>query len=326
MTRTHRETADSADATVMSRRQVIGAGTTLIAASLITGTGARPLLAATAANTFKVGEAEMTVLSDGRFTLPLSFVLPGRDEADVVKLFATEGLKFSTIVAETNVTIVKHAGRTVLIDTGAGPDFMPTLGKLTENLEAAGIKAASVTDVVFTHAHADHFWGVLDPFGDESLFANARHVMSDHERNFWLSAGVESRVPDMQKQMAVGIVRRLKQLGDRIGVVKGDAEIAPGISLFPTPGHTPGHVSVAVRSKNEELVVVGDALTQSIVSFAAPGWRWGADMDADAAIATRNKLLDRLTADKSRIVGYHFPAPGIGRVEKVGSAYRFRPA
>ncbi len=306
----------------VSRRSMIFGGTTLLAAGLLSGIGARPLLAATAAHRFKVGAAEIIVLSDGRFSLPKSFVLPDRADAELAALFEKAGAKLD-LVAETNVTIVKTGPHVVLIDTGAGPDFMPTLGKLADNLDAAGIKAAEVTHVVFTHAHADHFWGVVDPLTESSLFEGARHVMTTVERDFWLKPGIETTVPEAHKTMAVGITRRMKQLGDKIETVKPNAEIVPGIALLDTPGHTPGHASVVVRSGSEEVVVLGDALTQHIVSFATPGWRWGPDIDADAAIATRRRLLDRLATSKARVVGYHLPWPGVGRVEAKDGAFRF---
>lgn len=306
----------------VSRRSVIVGGTTLLTAGLLSGIGPRPLLAATAAHRFKVGAAEITVLSDGRFSLPKSFVLPDRTDAELAALFEKASAKLD-LVAETNVTIVKIGSHVVLIDTGAGPDFMPTLGKLADNLEAAGIKAAEVTHVVFTHAHADHFWGVVDPLTEGTLFEGARHVMTAVERDFWLKPGVETTVPEAHKTMAVGITRRMKQLGDKIEAVKPGAEIVPGVALIETPGHTPGHASVVVRSGTEELVVLGDALTQHVVSFAAPGWQWGPDLDADVAIATRKRLLDRLATTKARVVGYHLPWPGSGHVEARDGAYRF---
>ena len=200
---------------------------------------------------------------------------------------------------------------------------MRELGKLSGNLEAAGIKANEMTHVIFTHAHADHFWGVVDPFGDSSLFAKARHVMSSTERDFWLKPDIETTVPDGQKSMAAGIVRRLKELGDTIEGVAGEAEIAPGVALIATPGHTPGHSSVVVRSGSEELIVLGDTLPQHIVSFAAPEWRWGADVDSNTAVATRKRLLDRLATSKAQVVGYHLPWPGVGLVEAKDGTYRF---
>ncbi|MGE0701433.1 MAG: MBL fold metallo-hydrolase, partial [Hyphomicrobiaceae bacterium] len=177
--------------------------------------------------------------------------------------------------------------------------------------------------VVYTHGHADPFWGVLDPFGDGSRWPKAKHVMTRVERDYRLAADVAGKVPAFQKSMATGTQRRLKSLADNISVVEPGAEIAPGIALLGTPGHTPGHASVVVKSGSDELLILGDALTHAAISFAAPDWRWGSDIDGPLAAATRRKLLDDLAARKVGVVGYHLPWPGVGRVERAGSAYRF---
>jgi glyoxylase-like metal-dependent hydrolase (beta-lactamase superfamily II) len=304
-----------------SRRQVIAGGLALAAANAGAGfTG--PALAAAPSHTLEVGKAQLTVVSDGTFAMPLSMVLPDKSEADVTAAFKAGGAALP-IEAQANLVVVRSGGAVALIDAGAGADFMPTLGKAPDALEGLGVKPDEVTHVIFTHAHADHLWGVVDPFGDGSRWPKARHVMLATERDFWLSAGVEDKVPAMQKGMAIGIVKRLKALGDAITVARDGEEVAPGIQLMATPGHTPGHAAVVVRSGTDEIVVVGDALTHALVSFAHHDWRWGSDIEATQAVATRKRLLDRLAQSKMRLAGYHLPWPGIGRVEAQGTTYRY---
>lgn len=275
---------------------------------------------------FTVGAAEVTVLSDGEFSFPLGFVLPGRPEAEVETLFKQVGSSFGVLEAQLNVVLIRTGPELVLIDTGAGPDLMPTLGRLADRLEAAGFKPDEITAVVFTHAHADHLWGVIDPLGGGTLFEKARHVMSAAERDFWLQPGIEGRVSDTLRGMAMGTRRRLGGIAARIETVRPGQEIAPGLSLVDTAGHTPGHVSVLLNSGGAQLLVGGDALVQPVVSFAAPKWRWGSDMDTDRAIKTRLSLLDRLANETISLVGTHLPWPGLGRVERKDSTYRFVPA
>ena len=295
---------------------------TAAAAGALLAAGSRPLLAAARLHKVLVGTAEITIISDGVFTLPRSLVLPEAPAADVEALFKAHGTSLE-IEAQTNVAVVRRGATLALIDTGAGPDFMPALGKFGDTLEEMGVKPDDVTHVIFTHGHADHFWGVLDPLGDGTRWPKARHIMTRTERDFWLQPGVEDKVPAFQKNMAVGTIRRLKGLADTIAVAEPGAEIAPGIALVATPGHTPGHVSVAVRSGSEEVVIAGDALTHAAVSFGAPQWRWGADHDWHLAAATRQRLLDDLAARKVGLVGYHLPWPGVGRVERQGTAFRY---
>lgn len=275
------------------------------------------------AHAFKIGNAEVLVVSDGDFTLPTSFVLPGRPDSEIDAVFGKAGLAPSAIKAEVNVVVIKSGAETILIDTGAGPDFMPTLGRLADRLEAAGVKPDAVTKVVFTHAHADHLWGVIDPLGGGSLFDKAQHVMTAAERDYWLQADIESRVAEPFKMMAAGTNRRLKSIADRVQVVAPGAEIAPGLAYVDTAGHTPGHASVLLKSGSEQLLVGGDALVNAAVSFVEPAWRWGSDMDPDRAIVTRRALLDRLATEKIALIGYHLPWPGLGRVERKDGAYRF---
>jgi glyoxylase-like metal-dependent hydrolase (beta-lactamase superfamily II) len=308
---------------VTSRRSFL-MGTAALVSSGSIAAGARQVYAASGVHQMKVGAAEITILSDGVFSMPRSMVLPETPAAEVEALFAAHGANIE-IVAETNVTLVRNGPVLALLDTGAGPDFMPTLGKLTDRLEALGIGAGDITHVVFTHAHADHFWGALDPFEDGSRWPKARHVMSATERDFWLTPGIEDKVPAFQKSMAVGIQRRMKLLADVIQPATPGAEVAPGIALVGSPGHTPGHVSVAVRSGTDEILVAGDALTHAAASFGAPQWIWGSDLDGQQAAVTRGRLLDDLSARKVRLIGYHLPWPGAGRVERKGTAFRFVP-
>lgn len=306
---------------LVSRRGLLRGTGGLLAAGLV-ASSPRRLVAATSAHTFKVGAAEITIVSDGIFSLPRSLMLPDRLEADVDALLEAHGAALG-IEAQTNVTLVRLGPTLALIDAGAGHDFMPSLGKLGDRLEHAGIKPDDVTHVIFTHAHADHFWGLIDPLDEGSRWPGARHFMARAERDFWLTPGIEAKVPGFQRSMAVGTQRRLKGLADLLEAPEPGSEVASGISLIATPGHTPGHVSVAVRSGSEELLILGDALTHAAISFGAPAWRWGSDLDSDLAIATRQKLLDDLSARNVGLVGYHLPWPGVGRAEKHGSTYRY---
>lgn len=288
--------------------------------------GAGPLAqsgATSTAATFKLGAFEITVVSDGTLTLPLNAVLPGRDKTEIGQRFAAAGLPADHVLAQVNVALVKTPDALILVDTGGGTEFMPTVGKLPEHLEAAGVSADKITHVVFTHAHADHLWGVVDPFEGGSRFANARHLMSEAEHAYWTTPDREASVPEMFKTMAVGTGRRLKTLGDRIERAKPDTDIVPGVHLVDTAGHTPGHCSLLLRSGSDQLLIGGDALTHPIVSFANPDWRWGPDMEPDKAIATRQRLLQMLTAEKTALLGYHLPWPGVGRVEAKDAAWRF---
>lgn len=301
----------------MSRRGLLrGAGAVALSA-------AAPVAAWAQAtpHTFKVGAIDVTVISDGLMNLPLSFVLPATSPDAATAFLASRG-QSPALTAQVNVLVLRSANRLMLIDTGGTPDFMPGLGSFADRFEAAGFKPDDVTDVILTHAHPDHLWGAVDAL-DEPRYAKARIHMSVAERDFWIKDGLADSMPEALKGMTAGTQRRLKIVESLIAGVKPEVEFLPGISLVDTPGHTPGHCSVLVASGGQSLLVGGDALSNPLISFEKPDWAWGADHDVDRGIATRKRLLDRLATDRTPLLGYHLPWPGLGRVERKDNAYRF---
>jgi glyoxylase-like metal-dependent hydrolase (beta-lactamase superfamily II) len=316
--RTHLQ-QDSAMQLRLHRRAVLaGLGATLA----LPGSRAR---AATAPVTHKVGAAEVSIISDGALNVPLSFSLPQTPPAEAAALFRAHGLPEGGAPVQTNVVLVKTGNELILIDAGSGPGFQPTAGKLQENLEAAGIAPGSITTVVFTHGHADHLWGVIDDFDDGDRFPNARYVIAAAEWDFWTNPDTASRVPDALKGMALGSSRILKAIEAKTERRKDGETVAPGLTYLATPGHTPGHMAVMIESGGQRLIVGGDVLTHTAISFARPDWRIGSDFDQDQGISTRKQLLDQLAADRIPLIGFHIAWPGYGAVERTGTAYRFTP-
>ena len=299
---------------------------------LLAGMGA--LLAAPALSPFAAGAAippfrgrlgalEVMVVSDGTLNVPISFTYPSTPAGEVSRLFAAHGMPPEGLPPQTNVTLVKTGNDLVLIDAGSGPKFQPTAGKLSENLEAAGINPESITRVVFTHGHADHLWGAIDDFDDGERFPKASYVISSIEWDFWTHPETPGRAPDWMKGMAIGSARILRKLEKKIERRKEGDMVAPGLTYYATPGHTPGHMSVLLESGNQRLLVGGDVVNNNAASFARPDWPMGSDLDRDQGIATRRRLLDALAAERIPLIGFHLSWPGHGRVERSGSAYRF---
>jgi glyoxylase-like metal-dependent hydrolase (beta-lactamase superfamily II) len=272
----------------------------------------------------KVGELEVITVSDGNLQLPMSFLFPGQDVAELEKLYGDEGQTFNLMAKPPlNITLVKSGDQTVIIDTGAGTNFMDSAGKLADSLQTAGIDPASVTKVVFTHAHPDHLWGTIDDFDDSERFANATYVIGAKEWDYWNAADLVDKTPDEGKGMAVGTQRILKRLEAKIERLNAGATIVPGLTFFETHGHIPGHMSVLIESGNSRLMVLGDSINNAVVNFAKPDWPFGPDMDKEQATKTRLRLLSLLATDKLPVIGYHFPQGGLGRVEKRDVGYRF---
>jgi len=288
------------------------------------GAAALPLVRPAFAATHALGEAEIQILSDGNLTLPIGFVLPDRSKEEIEALFAPHNMATDSLTPDCNITLYRTGDRLVLFDAGAGANFQATAGELATNLEEAGIDPADITDVVFTHAHPDHLWGVLDDF-DDPLFSEAQHWVPQTEWDYWRADDTLANMPEERKTFVVGAQSRFEAIEDLVAMIKPGQEVVPGVEAVDTSGHTPGHMSYMIHGGGESVLVIGDAITNAVISFERPDWQSGSDQDREKGAATRMALLDRLAADKSRIIGFHLPHPGLGGVEKSGNAYRFVP-
>jgi glyoxylase-like metal-dependent hydrolase (beta-lactamase superfamily II) len=269
-----------------------------------------------------LGEMQLQTLSDGHLTLPRSMLFAGLEPEAVDEILQAQGISAGPMQPPINVTLMRYQGRVVLFDTGSGPAFQATAGQLSAALEAVGVAPEEVSHVVFTHCHPDHLWGVLDDF-DDPLFPNADYLMGQVEWDYWYAPETASTISGDRASMAVGARRRMEMLEDRITLFRDGEEILPGVAAHATFGHTPGHMSFELRTANESVMVGGDAIGNHHVSFAEPGWPIGTDQDADAAAKTRVRLLDMLSHGHMRLIGYHLPQGGIGRVERQGDRFRF---
>ncbi len=269
-----------------------------------------------------LGSALLTTVSDGHLVLPGSFIFRDMPQDELAGILADQGVSRETLAPECNLTLYRDGKNTVLFDVGAGPDFVPTAGRVLNSLGAAGVTPEDVTHVVFTHAHPDHIWGLLDEF-DEPVFSGATFMMGRAEWDFWWNPETVNRVEDTRVPHAVGAKRRMQGIEDSVQFFDGGQEILPGIAAISTTGHTPGHMSFEIRQGNAAALVVGDAIGNHHVAFRRPQWLTGSDQDQEMAAATRTTLFDRLTHEDLTLVGFHLPGGGIGRAEKAADGYRF---
>ncbi|MFU8871890.1 MBL fold metallo-hydrolase [Micromonospora sp. SL4-19] len=192
-------------------------------------------------------------------------------------------------------------GPVTLVDAGVGPadspaaSWAPVPGRLPEELAAAGIDPADVRTVVLTHLHSDHVgWAVVDT----PWFPNAEHLVQRAEL-----AALELFHPDLPARL-VGPLRAAGQLR----VVDGDTDLAPGVRLLSTPGHTPGHQSVLVDSGDDRLLVTGDLLVHT-VQLVDPELAYAHEEDPAEARVSRVRLLTELTTHNATLATPHLGAP-----------------
>lgn len=274
---------------------------------------------------FTLGAAKITIVSDGWFTQPMSGQAINADEDEKLAFLQAHYLDLESNYAHTNHLYVEIGDAKVLVDVGSGGRFGATSGKLMANLQAAGIDPFAITHVAITHAHPDHIWGIRDDF-DEAIFPDAEYIIGAEEYDFWMQDDLVNFVPESGQQFVVGAVNSLNADGVEWTMAGAGYEVAPGVRMIPTPGHTKGHMAVQIDSGGETLIALGDCMTQAFLNFAHPEWVASRDDIPEATVATRHRLLDMAATDRIAVLGYHFPFPGVGHVRRQGEAYEFVPA
>ena len=210
---------------MISRRNVL---------ATVVGFATVPFLrTASLASALDIGGAEVMTVSDGHLSLPINFILPDVAEAEIKALFDANGMAMEPLQPPCNLTVLRKSDRLAIFDAGAGANFMPTAGKLMENLSAANVDPAAVTDVIFTHAHPDHLWGVIDDL-DEVVFPNATFHIGANEWNYWRDPATVDKMPDERKSFAVGAQTRLAAIEDKIKQFKSGDEVLPGVEAVDT--------------------------------------------------------------------------------------------
>jgi len=270
-----------------------------------------------------LGDAELVTLSDGNLTLPPDFIFGPAPQDALAELAPSLGIDLTAqLTPPCNVTLLRSGDRRILFDSGAGPTFQASAGRLMEALDTEGLTPDDITDVIFTHGHPDHLWGVLDDF-DEPLFLNASYKMGRAERDYWMDPATIDTIGEARASFAAGASRRIEAIDGMLETFEDGAEVAPGVTALLTAGHTPGHMSFAVSSGDTTVMVIGDAVSNDHVAMARPDWPSGSDQDTETGAGTRTRLLDQLATDGMLAVGFHMGGGGLGRVERAAEGYRF---
>ncbi|TVT08239.1 MBL fold metallo-hydrolase [Amycolatopsis bartoniae] len=215
---------------------------------------------------------------------------------------------------------VTAGGLRIVVDTGIGngkqranPAWHDLRTDYPERLAAAGFAPESVDLVVLTHLHTDHVgWNTREVDGEwVPSFPRARYLVSRVEREFWAGYAMD----DARRQLFRDSVHPVEEAGllDLVDVPAEGTEVAPGVRLLPTPGHTPGHVSVRLRDGDASALITGDSLHHP-VQVPHPELGSCVDVDPAQAAATRRALLASLAGTDTLVLGSHFPPPTAGHI------------
>jgi glyoxylase-like metal-dependent hydrolase (beta-lactamase superfamily II) len=279
---------------------------------------------------FKIGDFKVATISDG-FTVfdnPKALFGGDADDTEYESLLESKFLSPQTLYTHIDALFVDTGKNKVLIDNGTGPYFGPTAGHLAGSLRNLGISPEDIDTVFLSHGHLDHLGGCVGPDG-ALLFPQARYFMGEKEWAFWTQPDVPigQPYPDAIKQMVVKVAKeQLEGIKEQVEFVKSGQELVTGITAVEAFGHSAGMLAANIASGSESLFYAADALIHSAISVEYPDWLVGLDNDRAEAAATRRRIVDRVTAEKSLVFAPHFPFPGIGHIAKFGLSQRWEPS
>lgn len=277
-----------------------------------------------AAYRFKVGGFECTVVSDGPLRLgeATAELFKGVAQERIDDVLGANFLDKNNFVVDQNALVVNTGDKLVLIDTGMGfrKVYGPRTGRLVANLRAAGVDPESIDVVALSHAHPDHVWGLVREDG-KPHFPNAQIHIAQADLEYWTD---EAKLSDPALGHYIGPIRdALLPLRDRMVFLKDDREVVRGLQALSTPGHTVGHTSFVISSRDSSIVYTGDLAHQPLLQMENPRAEFARDTDPKQGVSSRLRVFDMVASGKIPIIAYHFPWPGIGHVAKNGDNYRY---
>ena len=271
-----------------------------------------------AAHSRKIGDIEVTALSDGVLAAPLDVVLD-LDRAEAERLAGTKPGEPKSIAV--NAFLLELGGRWALVDTGSGNTMGPTLGKLPDSLRACGVAPEEIATIFLTHLHPDHSNGLVDD-GGRAVYPNAELILHEREAQFWLDRDEATGASERIRRNIAKAAVTTTPYRSRMRTVR-DGEVAPGVSAMLLAGHTPGHTGWLIASGRSSLLIWGDLVHLASIQVPRPDIGLVYDVDPQAACATRRRMFDRIAADRLAVAGAHLDFPGFGTIVREGTGFAF---
>jgi glyoxylase-like metal-dependent hydrolase (beta-lactamase superfamily II) len=254
----------------------------------------------------RIGDIVVTAISDGYLDGAYEFMrdITPQDAERILK----DAYRPAPPRISINCFVIHSAGRVALVETGSGNSMGPTLGKMPQNLAAAGVDTRSIDTILLTHMHPDHSNGLTDENG-VAKFPHVELVVAERDVDHWFDDAAMARATERQRLRFFQWAREQiapyqKQRRDAKG------EVFPGVTAEPIPGHTPGHTAYRIASKGEQLLIWGDIVHIPDIQTRRPDVYMEPDVDGQAAIAMRKRVFDMVATDRLLAAGMHMHFPG----------------
>lgn len=283
---------------------------------------------------FPLGHFSCIAISDGGLNYPIESFFKDVAPDRAKQILQDHNLPTTHIFTPYTLLYIDTGTQKVLIDTGIGQSvtaarkMFPTVdnsalpcGTMLENMRLARLNPDEIDVVIITHAHPDHIGGTINAEGGLN-FPNAHYYIWKEEWEFWFSDERTATTPPAFVTLARTY---LSPLRDRVTLVDSDAEIIPGISAIPTPGHTPGHICVRMTSDDQQLVHLSDALLHPL-HLEYPEITPVFDLLPDQAQTSKQRICQSITREDVLVFAHHFPPfPNLGHVTDEGNRWIWHP-
>ncbi|WP_174803925.1 MBL fold metallo-hydrolase [Martelella limonii] len=276
---------------------------------------------------FNIGGLECTALWDGYIHHGYEGIFPNAPPERMAALQREHLLPADHIPMDLNPVVVNTGEKLILIDAGMGQTsvmFGDKMGRLQENMKAAGIDAADIDVVLMTHLHPDHSFGLLLPDG-KPAFPNAALYVSKTDWDEWTDKENLSR-NDFRKDWTAGTIEAVEPYRERLHLFEIGDTILPGVTTLSAAGHSAGQTAFLFESEGEKVIFTGDLAHHQIYDPYHPEWFFHMDYDSDPQMGADAKaaIFARVADENIRYHGYHFPYPGLGRMVRAeDGTFRF---
>jgi glyoxylase-like metal-dependent hydrolase (beta-lactamase superfamily II) len=256
---------------------------------------------------YKIGALTITSLRDGYIDMPPTRLRRPRNKVFGDDLPRQVRLVDGNLRLSVNAFSLDDGTDVILIDTGASDALHPSMGLLPHALREANIAADRVRTIAFTHTHADHINGLILPDSNDAFPQLSRLLVPKEELGMFHAEA------------------RLQRFHERAEALEAEQRIGANVEAIAAPGHEVGHTCFRITSEGETILVWGDIVHVPSIQFEQPEITWEFDSDQEQARASRLRIMALAADNMYYIAGAHLDSPGVGRITRAGTGFRFDP-